>query len=304
MHPLESICVAIAEGRLAVEQGEHAAAALAAGGTLGLPLLLDWFGTAVWLSEQEQHWERGALLGRVLASALPAVPLDRRDRQSVMVVGQCQARWAHVAHCSLVHRPSAWLFTAGIAAAHGAQQAAEAAGDRSGLGRALYLLGVLHLDPFSRHPRAWHEEHRLWLSLARPEEAAGLPEPAVALGQAERYLRHASEICTGPSLGYIYKALAQALQQQRALGLSTGAAAEQEELCDKAAMFIPADDIEALVRLDQLRPVRRAGKFRTGQSIGGVVPQRHSKLGPAMATAANRPGRSRSSGIRRPHRAS
>ena len=82
------------------------------------------------------------------------------------------------------------------------------------------------------------------MSLAPPEQVAGLPEPRQAVATAERYLRAAAAIRSGAALGYTLKALAQALQQNEFLGTPAepGAVAR---LCDEALRLIPADDVTA-----------------------------------------------------------
>jgi hypothetical protein len=238
----------VASGRTTTEAGCRRAASLASGGVVGSVALREWFGTAMWIARQEDLWERGLLLGRLLVAALEVLSDDLSVRDRAL----CQSDWTEIAHLALVHRPDSALFASGGRAGEAALAAARGLGDGELIGQILYRLGTLHLDPFSRPYDAWWEEHRLWLSLAPPEDVEGIPEPRVALATAERYLREATAFRTGPALGYTLKALAQALQQ----GAFLGEPAEPDvldQLCDRALRLLPDSDLPARIAVERLR---------------------------------------------------
>ncbi|MEV0174392.1 hypothetical protein AB0I00_25120 [Streptomyces sp. NPDC050803] len=258
MHPVEQLALDVASGRTGPREGERAAARLALDGALTGQDLVGWFKTAHWLAHREDLWERALLLGRLLTAAVEALP---RSTPSYDLV-RCRSAWTELVHLCLVHRPDGALFASGARAGRAALAGARELGDDDLVGQALYRLGTLYLDPFSRARDLWWEEHRLWLSLAPEEALAGLPEPHEALETAEAYLREAAALRTGAGLGYTCKALAQAVQQQefvaRANAGGKGGTAEfvprsLTALCDQALDLIPADDLVARANVEAIR---------------------------------------------------
>lgn len=252
MQALELLALDVAAGRLTTEAGCLRAASLAVGGAVGSDALREWFGTAVWISRQEDLWERGLLLGRLLFAAMEALADDVSGRDQAL----CRSDWTEIAHLALVHRPDSALFASAVRSGEAALAGARGLGDGELTGQVLYRLGTLHLDPFSRPQDSWWEEHRLWLSLAPPEEVGSLPQPKVALTAARRYLSEATEFRTGPALGYTLKALAQALQQSAFLG-APAEPGELDRLCRQALRLLPESDVPARIAVERMRSRER-----------------------------------------------
>ncbi|WP_055480114.1 hypothetical protein [Sphaerimonospora mesophila] len=272
MHPLEQLALDVADGRTSLDSGERTAAALAASGAVTGQDLICWFKTAEWLAHREGLWERALLLGRLLTAAVEALPASTSPYDRV----RCRSAWTELVHLCVIHRPDGALFASGVRAGHAALAAARGLSDDLA-GQVLYRLGTLHLDPFSRAKDLWWEEHRLWLSLCPQAALAGLPEPHEALKTAEGHLREAATLRSGAGLGYTCKALAQALQQQEFLALTTTADAASSTsaatslgsqgaaldsvatldsvtaLCDQALALIPVEDLVARASVEAIR---------------------------------------------------
>ncbi|MFD8498256.1 hypothetical protein [Amycolatopsis sp. NPDC059657] len=201
---------------------------------------------AIWAMEQDDGWPVGLVIGDIAFAARAALP---RAGAAYRLLG-CDR--VEIAHLALIHRPDANLLREATLVGAQVLADAEAAGDTATLGSTAHRLGCLYLDPWSHSAQGYHDEHRLWLSLAADDAAvAGLPEPLDALHRADVYLRVAEEARTGPALGLTLKARAQCLAQLRDLG-AVIAERTIEDLCTRAGRLLPPELVEERLALETL----------------------------------------------------
>ena len=231
-----------------LENGElGAAAALKVAGDLGAKgelseVYLKAIGRLAYSLAVKQQWKdavRFSMMARTAARA--AGP----DSELAPVLPNLDVDSIEVAAGALWFVPDARLYADAVSTGEATLKAARAAGDRDFEGRICHALGTLHLDPWfaNRSPETYRSEHVVWYKRAEQESWDGakfvskrpapLPDPAVALENAEKYYREAVKLRTGPRRGQSLKALAQTLIWRSQLD-DKGRKKEIEQVIDQA----------------------------------------------------------------------
>lgn len=246
--PLEAILTRWKKGEITLEEACRQASMPATSRLLSLVYVRAACGRAQGMSINA--WRDALAFQKIVLAAVDArgeMP-DQGEIAYFAIVA-----WIEVVARAVTHIPDGSLLNTAVA--RGDELAKKLTGER--LGDLLFVLGVLHLDPyFAENPITDYQTHyRRWrdrLNAYAPADRVEVPEVAEALSRSVKYLRRAADWLSGDRRARALKALAEALRWSQKIAGVAVSDAEIISAAQEAMRLFDPTNVRARVVLAAL----------------------------------------------------